>query len=113
MLLPCTYASLKENLVDENINKYCDFQGISKNREKDFSMLEEESDNTPNFKAMRKHLAIFVRIPKKTIDACPKLRKYLLELVEYINSPVNINNKKISENTREIINYISQNKLTT
>lgn len=112
MLLPCAYASPKENLVDEKINKYCDFQGISKDRKKDFSMLEEELDDTPNFKVMRKHLAFFVRIPKQTVDACPALREYLLELVEYINSPANINNKKISENTREIINYILQNELT-
>lgn len=108
MLFSCGYAFHNEAPVDKEIKEYCNFEGISKDRIKDFSMLEEEANDTPNFKAMRKHLSVFIRIPKEIINNCPVLKGYLLELIEYVNSPANINNEKITENTKGIISYISQ-----
>ena len=108
MLISYGYALHSEAPVDKEIKRYCNFAGISKNREKDFAMLKEEADDTPNFKTMRRHLSIFVRIPKEIIDNCPALKNYLLELIVYVNSPTNIDDKTITKNTRKIIQYISQ-----
>lgn len=113
-LSPYGYALQEGGFFDKEINYYCNFGGIlaKENREKEFSMLEEERFDTPNFKMMRKILSDFVGISKSAISNCPTLRNYLADLVTYV-TVTNANNEKITENTREIINYIAQEKLVS
>ncbi|MBU0744033.1 MAG: hypothetical protein KKE11_01490, partial [Gammaproteobacteria bacterium] len=113
---PLTYGRTRESLLKPMWQNYCIFEGMLESREneqvgdrwhKEFDMLKE--NNTPNFLAMQNILADLVIVPKEEVLKCPKLQNYLSELVNYTES--NANYDKISDNIRQVIDYIKWHKL--
>ena len=97
------------SLVEESWQEYCSYDGIFHDESRwveEFMMLEEPSDH-PNYEQMCSLLGIFMTMPDEFIAECPKLRKYLLELVKY-----HANNEKLTKDMQMILDFISQRKLT-
>ena len=111
LVVPHIYASTsnsKISPVEEMWQSHCDFKGLFDNEDRwieEFKMLEEPKDHA-NFQEMRDKISIFLTIPNDFIEKCPKLKKYLSELVKY-----HANNEHIPIVIRANIEYI-QKKLT-
>jgi hypothetical protein len=105
ILIPCGYASHDKSPATEMRQKYCNFNGILKDKirwAEEFKMLEDPSDY-PTFEVMSDMLSVFMTMPKSLIKECPSLENYLSELVKY-----HANNKKIKKEVSRAIEYISK-----
>ena len=109
MFSSCGYASSEGSPISKMQQTYCAFNGVLKDEDRwgeEFKMLEEPEDH-PNFQKMNDILSIFMALPNALIERCPSLKHYLSELVKY-----HADNKNITKGTKEVLEYISQKKLS-